>query len=164
MFIFPGIFDSTKPKLEQEEAGEYYRNKNGKKSSDFSNQILEYFSLILPKKQDDEQVLRPINRANHPSYHQEAKDESVRPTSARGWYSVDGNQDQVGNAAFFRWLGVGVFPILDICKQRCPHSQIYSKAFLYCSLAWIRKAFLSLSFFMVLESVPFPFRSPFLPS
>ena len=96
MLIFPGIFDSTKPKLEQEEAGEYYRNKNGKKSSDFSNQILEYFSLFLPKKQDNEQVMRPINRANHP-YHQEAKDASVGPTrvGARGWYSVDGNQDQV---------------------------------------------------------------------
>ena len=38
--------------------------------------------------------MRPINRANHP-YHQEAKDASVGPTSARGWYSVDGNQDQV---------------------------------------------------------------------
>ena len=94
MLIFPGIFDSTKPKLEQEEAGEYYRTENGMKSSDYSNQILEYFSLFLPKKQDNEQIRRPINRANHP-YHQEAKDASSGPTGARGWYSVDGNQDQV---------------------------------------------------------------------
>ena len=91
MLIFPGIFDSTKPKPEHEEAGEYYRTKNGMKSSDFSNQMLEYFSLFLPKKQVNEQIMRPINRANH----QEAKDASVGPTSAKGWYSVDGNQDQV---------------------------------------------------------------------
>ena len=78
---FLGVLDSTKPKLEEEEAGENYRSKNGMKSSDFAiNQILEYFGLFLPgdkKRQENEQMIWPLHRAaGRHSYRHGTKDAS----------------------------------------------------------------------------------------